>query len=375
MILALLALVGAGVQAQLSPEHAGDFAKLFPNPTGKNAYEDWVRAGLLLSQHAEEVKLIANAELPLSQLRSVLAKDFIQEVRVLMQAGLSKSVRSPRDPKTLDFNTTFPEYTYLRGLSRLLFQEARLQLADGRNSQALATLREGLWMGKAIQMDVLIGGLVGVAMEAMVMTPFNDTLPTFSVKDCEALEILVRDYLTLPSALQSLMQAEREEVLRSVQQFRKDHASLLEMLRPDPSNPDTNNGLYSYFKENPNAIAPAMEQAEPLLNQFYEEVMRNIQRPAWERTSPSIDTKSLAGQIVAHFTPAMNQLFSRFDQERSRVLLLGIRAKLRRYWWEYGHFPATLEGLKLEEIILDPTSGKPFSYSLKGDTYELLSSK
>ncbi|MCS6829639.1 MAG: hypothetical protein RMM08_02110 [Armatimonadota bacterium] len=46
---------------------------------------------------------------------------------------------------------------------------------------------------------------------------------------------------------------------------------------------------------------------------------------------------------------------------------------LRVYWLQHGNYPDTLHALKLDELIIDPFSGKELVYKREGERYRLYS--
>lgn len=379
----LLAALPAGCAAAQTEPAApvNTFAKLFPNPTGQNGYEDFVRAGDIL-QNAAAWRAFegSGAEQPptLAMKRRCLSDPVVRSALETVKAGLMKPVRSPR--QHLDDETPLPELSPFRSLARAMGHEIYVQLADGQVSQAIDTLGTALKFGYVVQMDTLISGLVAIAIDAIAIRPIGDHLDQLSTRDCDKLLALAREWLDMPDPALGILESDRRGAMDLLDKYKADPVKLLKMLDDSEAPAEEKQrqeALLQMYATNPNAAMPAFEQAKGILGAQYDHALANLKLPAWERKPfPPIDAKTPAGTVARGLgggTVLMN-VIDRYAREQAQVQMLGVHAAIRRYLWEYNGLPASLEELKLGRLILDPFSGRPFDYKrLDGSRYALSS--
>lgn len=374
LILALSALgMNAPVFAQ-EPQQEDVFAFIFPKPTGKNGYEEWVMAGVILNRDREAAAICGESKPSLSAIRRLMQMQGVKQARAFFQAGLNKRILIPRNAQDLDENTRFPEFALFRFYARLHHHEMHLALAEGRNSDAIEALGQGLLFGYRIQKQTLIGGLVGVAIGALTMRALEGDLPTFSVRDCDALQRILEERLRWESPLASLLDSERQWMRRTLQKVKKEPNTLLALvdtISEDESDPEALR-LQRDIQNNSGRMSEAMTEAEALMDSYYQATFQNLQLPAYKRKAiPEFPKTTLASRIVNLILPSIGNVANRFDRERAGMQMLAVRAALRRYHWDYGRFPARLADLRLNELAIDPFTGKPFTYRLEGGSYIL----
>jgi hypothetical protein len=351
------------------------FQTYFPNPTGKNGYEEWIRAADLLSPHEDWVRLFGELNSPLSKVRSALREPDARTIIDLIRSGAEKPILPLRDPTKIDFSTSFPEYARLRNLARMLNNAIYVALAEGRNYEAIDLLRVGLIMGYKIQQEALIAGLVGVAIEDILIRRFRDTLPTLSMQDCDELERLALLMANAPSPLSNLIAQEKVGMTNSLKSI-KSAKDVQEAFGGEPDEPNQlTKEIERYGKANPSAIETLMQNTLKEMDRKFATIVANANLPAWQRTPLPPFSNTLAGTLAEMLIPPWENVFKRYDDRRGNLQILGLRAALRRYWWQNGRFPKTLEALNVGDRILEPKTGKPFSYTLKENGYDLVVTK
>jgi hypothetical protein len=130
-------------------------------------------------------------ELPIEQVKAALEK-LSPSLQLLRQAGLSKKCSWPAVEPAPASGELTQDLSKYRELAFVLAVQARLEIAQGRYDQAVATARTGLTMARHLgDAPTLIHGLVGVAIGALM---------------CQQLEAFVQapDAPNLYWALQSL---------------------------------------------------------------------------------------------------------------------------------------------------------------------------
>ena len=354
-----------------------NFPTVVLNPTGKNGYEELVMASDLLWLHKEWDDVLGGGEsftgLTLSDKRRLLAQPDIQKALGLMQAALRKPISNPRDK--MDDETLVPEFSSLRKLGRILVIKIYVEMADGKVSSAIDTLADGLKMSYSIQTDTfLIAGLFGVAIDTMLTKRTSSHLPQFSVRDCEKMIQIVRDWLLLPDPTISLMQAEKGFSRAILQKYKNVPSKLTSAL--GIKDDDKNFAAVSRIANlAPAAAGPVFDDAAAKLDGIYDRVIAEIKKPAWQRQDiHESDDASPSGILVGVFMPSLGLASDRFVQDQAQVQLLGVHAAIRRYRWEHDSLPNSLAELKLGELAIDPFNGLTLEYKrLDENRYELSS--
>lgn len=377
-ILGLLFVVPTMVQAQnQSGEQKPDksvFQQVIPKPTGKNGYEELVFAGELAKQ-SELLTKASESDATLSLKRQVLNEPGIQRALTLLRAGLAKQTFSPRTD--IDDETLLPEFALFRHLARLLALEQYVRLADGNVSGAIDSLRDGLMLGYRTQTDTLISGLVGIAIDSLVLARFVRHIEQCSVRDCNRLIQVTGEWLESPSPVVTVMESERAGIQRILQKYREDPTGLLKLIRGEgATESDTEPTLLEKWLEtHPPDLAPLIDGASSIIMKSHDEILANLRRPAWERkeiTRP--DEKTPAGQLANALLVDPSRVVDRYEVERASIRLLGVHAAIRRFRWENNRLPDTLKELRLERrFLLDPFTGTSLVYQRTGETYELFS--
>jgi len=361
-------------QAQATPAApVNNFAKLIPNPTGQNGYEEFVRAGDIL-QSSPEWRAFEN--LPDGQTqtlimkRQILSDPAVKAALDLVRTGISKPVKSPR--ASMDDETLLPELAAFRGVAHALGHQIYVHLADGRVAQAIDTLGVALKFGCVVQMDTLISGLVAIAVDAIAIRPVADHLDQLSVRDCEKLLTLAREWLLLPDPAIAILQSDRKAALAVFEKYKSDPAKLVAMLDIGNKSPDSkarNVELAQSLSANPNAATPVFDQAIQILAVQYDHAVASLSQPMWERKPfPPIDRSTPAGYLASEFGggPVLLRVLDKYAKEQAQVQMLGVHAAIRRWQWEHNSLPPTLGELNVGRMIVDPFSGKPFDYKTVG---------
>jgi hypothetical protein len=348
-----------------------------PNPTGTNGYEDLILAGEWLRFS----KLMFEAEQgPLVTLRvkrATLDDPPVQRALTLLKSGLAKPVFSPRTD--LDEQTRFPEFALFRRLARLLGIKLYVEFADGRTSQAIDTLRDGLKLGYVAQTDSLISGLVAIAIDAIVMRQFSDHLEQLSSRDCDRLIALAHEWVALPDPAIKVMASEKQLSLKILNKYRTQPEELFKILAVGTPNGEESaraGALRRSLQDNPAAVGALFDQAAAKLSARFDEAIQSLQKPVWERKDPPALSGSSPDELLMSemVGDAMARSLDRYSSELAQVQMLGVWAGIRKFRWEFNRLPGSLEEVKLGKLMTDPFTGKPFVYRRLTDTTFELSS-
>jgi hypothetical protein len=371
----------ATAKAQQQPAKAQQdpsvFRQLFPEPTGQNGYEELVQAGdLVRNNEAGQAATATGATLDAK--RRALADPDVKRALALVRRGLNKPIRSPRTEFTA--GTLLPDFAPLRHLARLLAVEQYVALADGRTGDAISALRDGLRIAHAPKGDLIIGGLVGAVMDAIVLNRLARHLDQMSARDCDRLVALAREYLRTPDPTFVTLDNERRMALATLDLLRRfpDHFPTYagvededETTEPDPLARDI-----EALAADPAALEQVVSRAEAQVNAFYAAQAAAYRLPPHQRPdevplpqtpAPQSDpAQRLVAQLMDLLLPAVSGATTRFTQARIQVQLLGVHAAIRRFRWEHDRLPETLADLRLGNLGVDPYSGRPLVYERIG---------
>jgi hypothetical protein len=373
-------------QAPVPPEPSNNFQKIFPNPTGRNGYEEFVQAGDMV-KNSEGNRLYEKAFaqntslLTLTVKRTIVSDPAVQQAFALIHAGVRKEVRSPH--QNMDDETLLPELASCRAVARLMNVEMYVQFADGKVAPALDTFADGLRFGYLIQTDTVISGLVGIAVDAIMIRMCSDHLEQLSARDCEKLLRITTDWLSLPDPAIKVLESEKQMTMRVLKKYREDASKLKEVFNPGPdASPEEKQQfarVSNALNGNPASVGILFDKAALQIGAQYDQAIENLRRPVWERkeikrpdeNGPNGDAALLVGQMAGI---VLSQTSSAYAREQAKMQLLGTHAAVLRYRWENDKLPDSLEELKLGRLLLDPYTGKTLTYKrIDGHHYTLSS--
>lgn len=345
-------------------------------PTGKNGYEELVYA----AEAVRNSKLLERSEregLPLNLKRALVAERASQNALRLIQQGIRKGVQPPG--RVLSAKTLLPELALFRRLGRLMKMQTEVYLADGRVSDALALTRTHLAFADAIQVDTLIGGLVGQALLAIATNTIGAHLDQLSVRDCDQLYRICGEALSRPDPLPRMIELERrfgqahlDELATAAKRADLKELQELTGLATDGQSPDGFPAGALKVIGNPEAVDRLVAEIRPRMDGYYQSLLLEARKPYRERRIPEPESDgTVAGAFLAMMAPAFNQVGGAFERGRTAIRLLAVHAAIRRYRWEYDRLPASLAELRLGDLILDPFTGEPLRYEVRGRTYTL----
>ena len=353
------------------------FDVVIPFATGKNGYEELVMASDALYLVPDRNERIADFHATLTVKRETLSLPAVQKAFDLLTIGLSKPISSPRSE--INENTTFPEFAGFRQLARLLACKMYVELADGNVSTAINTLRQGLAFGYAVQQDGLIGGLVGVAIDAILLKRFSVAVDQMGLKDCTLLMNLAKDWINLPDPSIHIYESERDMELAILRKHRNNPHDLVRALMSPTANDDTDAeqaALTQQLLSDPQAARSEVDGAIQILMNRFNELISELKKPNWQRKQiKPMEDKTVAGKLASTFSISLGSLISdKFAQDQAMVQLLGVQAAIRKYRWENDKLPDSLATLKLGDFGIDPFTGKELIYKQIDDRNFELSS-
>ena len=346
--------------------------QLFPQPTGQNGYEDLVRAAELLKRSSLWAE--AQQKGTLTSRRRALGDTPVRQARVLIDAAMLKPMLSPI--RELSVATTFPEFAGFRDCARLLSAEMHLLFAEGRTAAALVSFSQGLRLGSAPKAEVLIGGLVGVAIDAILLARLMRHLEQCTPRDCDRIQATLREHIERDQGNTEKAIAKEmrfvESVLPTLEKSTPEVFAELFSAQDDPS--------LAHLQRQITALQRDSTEKKRVFSAFVRGAQANLDRaltylaaPNTLPPEPKLPEGSLEAALVNALTPTFPRAVEKFVQDRINWQLLYCHAAIRKYKWEWEKLPENLDVLKLAEWALDPYTRQPFHYESKGETYELFS--
>jgi hypothetical protein len=382
LVLTLLAVPPRGASAENAPDRPTPpsiFSEVIKQPTGKNGYEELVLAGEVLRSS----KLFQQAEMGETTLafkRRVVRDPPVIKSLTLLREGVAKPVFSPRE--RLTYTTLLPEMAPFRSLARLLRLQQYVFLADGRTTEAIANARLGLRLGRVIQTDTLISGLVGIAVSTISLRSMGGHLDQLSARDCELLYQVCLEWLNQPDPQLAILESERRSIRNALTDLKaevkqKGAAAIKESFGLDD---EQFLKAQSFLKElearAPEALDDLTRQVEARVDEFFTRQLAELEKPPWQRAvvnPEALNNGSVVDWAAGMLLPAMSSVSDRYTREMAQVRLLACHCAIRRYRWEHEKLPPSLDELNLGQLALDPFTGGPLQYRVQGARYRLTS--
>lgn len=377
-ILAVCALcsVTQALTLTAAAQRADMFHWLFPNPSNNNGYEEFIRAAEMI-QIIPELTLAMQTDATLATKRRVLAMPRVARALSLVRDGLAKPVGSPRD--NITENTLFPEMAMFRMLARLIAVEEYVNFADGRVDSAIDSLKTGLSFGYRVQMDTLIAGLVGIAMDAIVMKGFGANINQLSVFQCDRVVSLMKEFLAADKPGVQLMAMEKSHVIKMLESRRTDPQSLIKLLEGESADATPEQQadfqiLKDHLTGSPDVINQTITDAEARISAMYDLAAQNINLPLAKQIPFVKDSSNAPGAVITRsVTVNPRQIVNKYAGADAMYRLLAVHALIRRYRWDHNALPSSLTELHADDLIVDPFTGDKIVYKRVGELYELFS--
>jgi hypothetical protein len=350
------------------------FQQVIPQPTGRNGYEELVLAAeaFRASRYYEKAQ---EADTTLEFKREVLADRQVMRAFALLRQGLQKTVVSPRD--SISIKTLLPEYSLFRSLARLLALQQYVYLADGRVAEALGNARMGLSFGRAVQTETLISGLVGLAISAVCIRPLADHLDQLSARDCESLYKICLEWLAQPDPQQRVMASEARLSINALAEIRdgiKKQGAAAAAKDLGFQDDEEAEDLAQRFPKTPEEIDAQFARATKLLQEHLARALEELKKPAWERADVELPADTdLAGTLARMIIPSYNRADQAYVRDAARMRMLACHCLIHRYKWEHNRLPSDLASVRPGDLAIDPFTGQPLQYTVRGSRYSLTS--
>ncbi|MDR3687970.1 MAG: hypothetical protein P4L46_01235 [Fimbriimonas sp.] len=391
----LAAVVLGGVQNQESL-----YAKLVPNPTGKNAYEDYLRAGDLVGpdqwskyetwlgfkmrqsqehlsyDEAPEVPPGVSPDMPDLLVRRVANERFGGVVDIV-RVGNEKASYDPRN--AYKFDTGLPELARFRTLAKIDLNRAQVEFADGHSRQAVSDLLEGITFSQKIFGSILISSLVSVGNQAIALSGIQAHLGQLSYDDAKLIDKRSQEMIETP--------------LPAAVVYRNEFAMMvndLDKLIDTPSLvlSDGNTEMYGAALKsmNPTDRIQLKTMVSQSLQQRCGEAAERMSGPesGWLVKGPAEDPTPIPNDMsVSNLALVLvnalegkglqRQYAQAIAKGRIQLRLLRLNAKVIEYHWLNNRWPTKMEEFAGKETAFDPFEGRPFHYEVKDNGYRLYS--
>jgi hypothetical protein len=312
--------------------------------------------------------------------RRVLRDPTVIKALTLLREGVAKPVFSPRVRPT--YTTLLPELAPFRSLARLLQLQQYVFLADGRTAEAIANARLGLRLGRVIQTDTLISGLVGIAVSTISLRSMGTHLAQLSARDCELLYQVCMEWLNQPDPQIAILEAERRAIRNVLEDMtaevkQKGPAALKESFGLDDEQFLKAQGFLKELETgSPEALDRLIRQVEARLDEVFMRHRSELARPPWQRAVFKPEALNRGGPVdwaAEMLLPSLSLVSDRYTREMAQVRLLACHCAILRHRWEHDRLPRNLEVLKLGPLALDPFTGQSLQYRVQGLRYTLTS--
>lgn len=320
-----------------------------------------------------------------------------------------------REAGTGLFSMLLPEAQEARRITRLLALQARLQTAEGKTDEALATVRTMLAFSRHVaQQPFLISGLVGMAManmalhelEILIQTPHAPNLywpltdlpdPLISLRAGIDLEYDAA-YMVLPELQeartgdyakeewdrQAAQLIERLGALLDVEGDKEQRQFLRDVRAKDfitANYEAAKNRLLSRGHDREKIAAmPASRvvllDASESYAEIRDEVYKSFNLPypdaqkLFERTEcllAKVNDLGIGGRLAGLLLPAINGVNRAAARTRNHLDALRIVEAIRLYAAAHNELPESLEAITEAPIPMNAVTGKPFAYRREGD--------
>lgn len=393
-IIALLACQGPVIDDSL-------LAKIVPVPTGKNGYEDYLRAcdlagpdtwpmyEQLMAYRSSRLRSPSDPDLEFSPLRvppgttldsselriRIAANDRVGGAFDVISIGNNKQVYDPRT--SLNYQTSFPELGRFKMLAKIGINKAYVEFAEGKSGVATKDLLEGLKFSKNVFGSALIPGLVSIAMQAIFLAEFNRHLGQLSYSDAQLIDKTCEGLIAKPYPVREALQHEFQMTANSIDQILEKPESFLS----EDENRTFGSAITGLGQSDKDQLKGFVLRA---LQQRYDALSSKWDGPesGWmvggAKVEPPISTEdksvsNLAILVAGELRSGLPQYANAMAKARIQLRLLQLHAKVAEYRWQNGVLPAKIEDFADAKTRIDPFTDAAFHYELKDMNYRLYS--
>jgi hypothetical protein len=338
-------------------------------PAGGDTIDQIMAAAELVVLDPKYTELDVNEKpVPLALKRKVLADNakVFEKVRSALQ---NPTFRTNRD------ETDVPKFAAVREFARLVARKEEVEIEEGNDHGAIETLAFGLHLANAMERGALISGLVGMAIESIVLKPVAERLPKLKADDATYLLAKMKGAINRPIDLASMIRGSLESSARRFEDLEGTADRTVETL-PSPAK-EFGREVREKNRHKPTAkeIAQGKELAA-YYRRMAPPVLAEIRKPRWLRKKPPLPPnppKSADRELFLGSFDVNWMVVGRFDVRMARLRLVATDTAIHLYQIQNSMVPRNLAVLNDRQITIDPMNGKPFVYKRLSKRYLLYS--
>lgn len=387
------------------------FQKVVANPTGKNGYEEYVRAAEIVNVPLAGIFGSWNPEMPeltldphtlpedleserqrikifneirgwkLMKVRREFTRQFGNALE-LIRTGNQKPVFDPRESLTPE--TLFPELAPFKRLAHLFVADAYVKYADGNGAGATQSLLDGLTFTRKAAGGSIISSLVGISSTNTVLEGFEENLSRLSIKDDQRLIDYAEAALAEPPPLTSGLKREHLMIGPIIDYAFSDPKSFYQLSDGDAQSMDKEfaSAVEAVKRSSPTQRESWKKRISELLSGIYDRLDSLLRRPEneWDQADAQVGREYLTKEdptvrfFVEVTLPSFAGVTAAAARERTQLRLLGLHGRILAFRWSHSRLPNELKEAVPEALIADPLSGGKFVYELQsGGAYRLYS--
>lgn len=360
------------------------FDQIFPKPTGKNGFEEIIRAGERLADvkapYPDPGRSSPNFGKgnALAMKRTYLADPACRAALSLLRQGMRKPIAvSPA------IESTFGWSARLRALSRLLSFSVHVGLADGDGSAVVNDVLGFLRFADTFKPFGTVAGVTGGAIEQIVLAPLIRLRDCWSERGCTRLLTFATNRANAPDPAFAALASERVLSQKSWDGIK--------------AKPEELESQFEYLSENEDAVraeisaerlraddglrARVWGEMNAAMTAYYDRAAALLADPTKTMSlAPPPDENQRFHEITRFLRQSLvsNEKFTVQQAVENRLVnqFLAVHAAIRRYRWQYDRLPKTLEELGLAaNLVTDPFTKQPLLYEPEptGTNYQLAS--
>lgn len=262
---------------------------------------------------------------------------------------------------------------YFRQLGQLMSLEAKMHIARGDYSAAFANYSDMLrFSSESTHGAVMIGQLVGFAVQSISAKAMSGSFPNASDNDLEKMALTIQNIMETRPTISDTVGMEGQIFSNwFYAQFETPQAFYEYML--DPKNGfanDTNRAELANIS--PWALCAMMEETLSLYNSASEQA----QLPYYEYTRIHDPDMTNGNAVAEMLFPAISNLVGAGSNATAQLDALVIMIALEQYRRAEGAYPGSLDALSpnyLNESRTDPFTGESYRYRITDDGFRLYS--
>ena len=355
------------------PTHA------LPHP---NAYDDFVRAGVLVSQ-VKHVSPISQAKPDFSFASFEAAAIDARPALAILRRGLAREYLNP-PVRSVAASAVMPQYAAFRNLARTESGVAFYFEMDDKPAAATEARLDALEMGVMMPRGGhMIAGLVGVACEAIAVSAMERPLTKLSAAElahvAERLERIESRRVPFADVLQEEGYTQTSldvEMLNDPKGYRNLDTLRDLLAEDDPSAPTPGTRKPLTIQQDLEGLKFIVADKAAIVrdNQAYSDALVAEARGPYSGASTVLVPNNLLAQMRGGIFMQARAKFAAMDAVQA---VLRTEVALLRYKRAHGRFPATLDALSPEylrpERMTDPFTQAPLRYRPTGSSFLLYS--